>query len=181
MITLWLILALILALGVGFGCMVARMLRPTGADPTSTALLEWLTPGRSAVEVYRPMTRLFAEEDFAVLTSLHERGRKLRTRLRRQRVRVLRLYLRELRADFRRIHGLARSLAPASRDPDFAYRITLQALRFHGLCALTEVRCSLGWLAPVRIDASGLLGSLDRVREAARLSLAAVQPQGHAA
>jgi hypothetical protein len=174
MTTLWMILAIVLALGAILGVTLWRLLSPAGADLHSTRLDEILAPRRGARDIYRPMTRLFAEEDFALVSALARRP-GLAKQLRRHRVRVLSLYLKQLRGDFQRIYGLARLLAPHSHDPDFATQTLLQGLRFGALFLALRVSCALGWPAPLRIESAGLVGSLDRLREGARLSLLASQ------
>lgn len=168
------ILAVVLALGAILGLTLWRLLRPAGSDLHSAPLDEILAPRRGAREIYRPMTRLFAEEDFALVSALARRP-GLAKRLRRHRVRVLSLYLKQLRGDFQRVYALARLLAPHSLDPDFATQTLLQGLRFATLFLALQVCCALGWPAPLRIETAGLVTALDRLREGARLSLLASQ------
>ena len=168
MITLWILIAIIAAVAAAFGIVLRRLYRsgPAGLSPNSED--EILTPTRSAAESYRPLTRLFAEEDLAFLTPF---GPQMQQRLHRQRRRVLHLYLRELRADFKRVYALCRTLAPGSSDPHFATRITQQALSFYGLFLVVEMRCALGWFLPVRVDTANLVNAFDRLRQA-QVSLA---------
>ena len=180
MTTLWMILALVLALGAGLTVVLRRMLRSATAEPNSVTLDEILAPRRGVRETYGPMTRLFAEGDFIWVTAQARRP-GLAQQLRHQRIRVMRLYLRQLRVDFGRIYGLARQLAPGSLDPDFASRITIHAFRFHALWMAVQVRCALGWFAPVRVETTGLVTALDRLREAARVCLVAARPLGQTA
>lgn len=173
MTTLWMILAVVLALSAVLGRTLWRLLRPAGADLQSAPLDEILAPRRGARD-YRPMTRLFEEDDFALVTSLARRP-GLARQLRRHRVRVLSLYLKQLRGDFQRVYALARLLAPHSLDPDFATRTLVQGLRFSVLFLALRVSCALGWPAPLRVETTGLVTALDRLREGARLSLLASQ------
>jgi hypothetical protein len=165
-------LTILLALGAGTALVLRRLLRPavSGAAPATPDAI--LAPGRSARESYRPMYRLFSAGDFSFLSGQPD----LRGRLRRQRVRVMRLYLRQLRVDFEELYALARALVPTSLDSSFASHITLQALRFHGLMLAVEMRCAVGWFLPVQVGTGGLVEALDRLREAARVSLLAPQP-----
>ena len=174
MTTLSMILAVVLALGAILGLTLWRLLRPAGSDLHSAPLDEILAPRRGARGIYRPMTRLFAEEDFALVSALARRP-GLARQLRRHRVRVLSLYLKQLRSDFQRVYALARLLAPHSQDPDFATQIMLQGLRFGMLFLALRVSCALGWPAPLRIETAGLVTALDSLREGARLSLLASQ------
>ena len=169
MMTLWVVIAVIAAAATAFGIVLRRLywLGPAGLSPALES--EILTPTRSAAESYRPMTRLFAEQDFAFLTAF---GPQMLQRLLRERRRVLRLYLSELRADFERIYALCRMLAPRSSNPHFAARITQQAFSFYGLLLIVEMRCALGWVLPVRVDTVELVNAVDRLRQAAQASLA---------
>jgi hypothetical protein len=173
MTTLLMILAVVLALAAILGLTLWRLLRPTGSDDLHSASLdEILAPRRGARGIYKPMTRLFAEEDFALVSAL-ARQAGLARQLRRHRVRVLSLYLKQLRGDFQRVYALARVLAPHSQDPDFATKTLLQGLRFGMLFLALRVWCALGWPVPLRIETGGLVTALDTLREAARLSLLA--------
>jgi hypothetical protein len=174
MTTLWIILAVVLALGAILGLTLWRLLRPAGSDLHPAPLDEILAPRRGVREIYRPMTRLFAAEDFALVSSLARRPGLVK-QLRRHRVRVLSLYLQQLRGDFQRVYGLARLLAPHSLDPDFATQTLLQGWRFGVLFMVLRVCCALGWPAPLRIETAGLVAALDRLREEARLTLLASQ------
>lgn len=174
MTNLWIILSVVVALGAILGLTLRRLFSPAGFDLHSAPLDEILAPRRGAREIYRPMTRLFAAEDFALVSDLARRP-GLARQLRHHRVRVLSLYLKQLRGDFRRVYELARLLAPYSHDPDFATQTVLQGLRFELLFLALQACCTLGWLAPLRIETAGLVAALDRLREGARLSLLASQ------
>ncbi len=177
MTILWVILAVVVALGAGLAIVLRRLLRPDTAGSASHSMADLLSSGRRAPETYRPMTRLFAEQDFAFLSGWPGSDGTLVRRLRRQRAGVLRLYLRELRADFQRLHGFARALVPTSADPEFAATVFQCALRFHALWALVALRCSLGWFVPLRAETTALVAAMDRLRETARLALAPPQAQ----
>ncbi|HZS50480.1 MAG TPA: hypothetical protein VFA54_06460 [Bryobacterales bacterium] len=170
MTILLLLLGFIAAAAGGTGIALWRLYR-TGPEAQSIPALvsEISNPRRSALEVYQPMSRLFAEDDFALVGRLKP---DLLKRLRRQRQRVLRLYLREIRIGFGRLHTLCRILAPRSHDPNFAARITQQALTFYGLFLILEFRCALGWFLHVRVDTVDLVGALAQLRQAAQSVLA---------
>jgi hypothetical protein len=174
MVTLLLLLSFVLAIGLG-AAITLRRLHRVGSEANSPRLDALvLSPTRSALETYQPMSRLFAEEDFHFLA----RSRPdLVKRLRRQRQQVLRLYLKELRADFERVYAFCRRLAPKSENPNFAALITQQALSFYGLFLVLQVRCTLGWFLHVRVDTTDLVSSFDRLRQAAQATLSAMAPQ----
>ena len=165
-----LLLGFVAAIGLGVSLTLRRLYRPSIQGVPS---VEELTT-RPPRETYRPMSRLFAEEDFAFLSG---QGPGIIKRLRRQRREVLRLYLRELRADFQRLYALCRILAPKSQDPNFAPLITQQALSFYGLFLILQVRCALGWYLHVRVDTVDLVTAFDRLAQAARATLPALMPQ----
>lgn len=169
MTSLLLLLVLVLALGGCLTLVLGRLLRP--ADTLGEDLLA--TAFGSTPEVYRPLERLFATQDFDFLATFGERRPDLRQRLRRERRRVLLLYLAELRADFTRLYGLCRLLAPRSQDPGFASRVTRQALAFYGLWALVCAGCWLGWFGHARTFSFELIGAFERLRQAARATLPA--------
>ena len=134
---------------------------------------ELLIASRSAQEIYRPMHRLLGEEDSNFLVRQSHLSPGIMERWRRSRRRVRRLYLRELQADFRLIYRACRILAARSQDPAFATLITLEAMRFHGQLLMVHVGCSLSGRFRVQVDVANLVGALDRLRGAMRVSLAA--------
>ncbi len=170
MTILLLLLGFIAAVDAGTAIALWRLYRtgPEGQAPPAL-VSEILHPRRSALEVYQPMSRLFAEDDFALVGRLKP---DLQKRLRRQRQHVLRLYLREIRIGFARLHTLCRILAPRSHDPNFAARVTQQALTFYGLFLVLEFRCALGWFLHVRVDTVDLIAALSQLRQAAQSVLA---------
>lgn len=174
MMTLLLLLGFVVAVVLGAVVTLWRLHRVTQGGITPAVEAQILSPSRSALEIYQPMGRLFAEEDFRFL-----RGSRpdLVKRLRRQRRQVLRLYLRELRADFERVYAFCRRLAPKSTDPNFAALITQQALSFYGLFLVLHMRCTLGWFLHVRIDTVDLVGAFDRLRQVAQATLLPMTPQ----
>ena len=177
MMTLMLLLGVILGVGLAAALTMWRLLRPHTAVGMPPAELEALAAGRSVLESYQPMSRLFAEEDFAFVAAHPGASRREGQQLRRRRRRILRLYLRDVRRDFERLYAFCRLLAPKSQDPGFASLITQQALAFYGLWMVLQVRCSLGWFLHVRVDTVDLVGALDRLREAARATALALAPR----
>jgi hypothetical protein len=177
MTVLVLLLALILIVGLAGAALLWRLLRTRPSLEGPQVALEALASKRSAVETYQPMSRLFAEEDFAFVSAPPRTRPGAAKRLRRQRGKILRLYLRELRSDFEHLYTVCRLLAPQSSDPNFAPLITQQALAFYGLWMVLQVRCSLGWFLHVRVDTVDLVSSFERLRQAAQATLQAMTPQ----
>jgi hypothetical protein len=175
MTMLLLLLAVILVVGIAAALTMRGLLRATGVMPQ--AEMEALASGRSALESYQPMGRLFAPEDFAFVEAQPGASPVMLKQLRRQRARVMRLYLHDLRGDFARLYAFCRLLAPQSQDPRFAALITQQALSFYGLWMILQVRCSVGWFLHVRVDTVDLVGSLERLRAAARAVAVSMTPQ----
>ncbi|MBI3665619.1 MAG: hypothetical protein HY236_05230 [Acidobacteria bacterium] len=171
MTTLMLLLGAVLALGVGVGLTLRRLYRPAASPGVASAHELTLALTCSPQETYRPMSRLFAEQDFAFLAGQPGSGTGLVKRLRRQRRGALRLYLREMRADFQRLYALCRLLARNSKDPSFATLVTQQALSFYSLFLILQLRCALGWFLHVRVDTVDLVTAFDRLAQAARASL----------
>ncbi|HYL96681.1 MAG TPA: hypothetical protein VET69_12830 [Terriglobales bacterium] len=174
MTILLLLLLFVAAIAAGLGAALWWIYRPGPQTLSPELLAGLLQPRRSALEVYRPMNRLFAEEDFRFISAARP---QMVRRLRRQRARVLRLYLRDLQAGFARVQALCRSLAPRSQDPNFAGLITRQALTFYGLLLMLRLRCALGWYLHVRVDTVDLVRALDQLTQAAQATLAGLAPQ----
>ncbi len=172
MTTLLGVLILIAVVAVGGGLTLRRLSRTR--LPADLGPAEILSAGRSVGEIYQPMSRLFAEEDFAFLSNAPP---GLRKRLRQERRQTLRLYLRQLRGDFERVYAFCRLLARDCTDPNFAPLITQQAMSFYGLLFVMQMRCSMGWFLHVRVDAVDLVGSLDRLWQAAQAAASSMVPQ----
>ena len=134
-----------------------------------------LLAGRSPAEVYLPMKRLFSSQDRDFLRRMCDRPAGLQRRLQAGRKRVFRKYLREIRREFGQIWGLARALAPMSRNPEFASLITQQALTFHALYWTIQVRCALGWTAPLGVNVGDLVDALERLQAGAQRVLSVQQ------
>src|SRR5437867_941518 len=132
MTTVMLLIGFVLVMTAG-GVVLGRLLRQGSPAAASASECELLASTGSRAETYRPMSRLFAEEDFAFLASSAPSRRELQKRLRYQRSQVLRLYLRELRLEFQRVYAICRLLAAQSQDPNFASLITRQVAAFYGL------------------------------------------------
>ena len=140
-----------------FGKMVSR-------ERFSDFDAEWLN--NFSLAKYKPMERLFAEEDYEFLASQKgyrlEIGRKLRS----QRRKVFRLYLRGLKRDFYRLERAVRMLivsSPVDR-PDLAKTLLQQRLAFMWAMFQVECRLALHTLGLGGVDISALVGSLDAMR-----------------
>ena len=135
-----------------------------------------LSTGCATAELYLPMKRLFSLEDREYLGRLCDRPAGMQRRLHSGRQRVFRLYLRQIRKDFAELWRLARAIAPMSRNPEFGSLIAQQFLSFHALYWIIQVRCALGWTAPVGVDVGDLVGALERLRVGTQRVLGAQQP-----
>jgi hypothetical protein len=119
---------------------------------------------------YRPMERLFAEQDYEFLSSQPGFHPRLYRKLQAERRKVFRQYLRCLRRDFSRLSSAARFLmVHASEDrPDLASSLLKQRAVF--TYAMLAIQCRLV-LQPVgiRVDVRPLVQSLDLMRDQLRL------------
>ncbi len=173
MITPLLIIGLLL-IGAGIGWTLRSVYRPAPAPEPETLLAEIRTPACSAVELYQPLSRLFAEEDFAFLSRLQPGMLK---RLRRSRRQVFRLYLAEVQTAFESVYTLCRGLARQNPDPSFAPFLTQQFFTFHVLLVSLRLRCALGLFRHVPSEAANLVQALDQLRRTAEAALAVSGPQ----
>jgi hypothetical protein len=143
--------------------------------------LRVLTEARPACRTYEPLSRLFAAEDTEFLRRRTARPGALRRRLGRQRRRVLSLYLRQLSSEFREIWKICRLLAPMSNNPDFGALVTKQFLTFYGLYWTLQLRCLLGALVPVHVNAADLVTPLRQLEQATQRVFQALEPEAQAA
>jgi len=170
--TMWMLMMVTAAAAVVFGLLLWRLSRRAAAPDCFEEERDSAELAGLALEAFQPMSRLFAEEDFAFLAARDPQHPRLWKALRRHRRRVLRLFLQELRSEFQRVYEVCRHLAPASPDPSFGPLITRQAAAFYALFLLVDLRCALGWFLPLRVDPTGLLAPLGRLRGAAQACLA---------
>ena len=157
MIAVVLILGLVLVSGVAIGWELLRLGRSIpeiDLQATAVCIRE---------ESYRPIGRLFASEDLALV----EHRPDLKDKLLKSRRAVMRLYLTQLRQDFARIWTVCRLLTPVSDDPNFAYSLVRQTVLFHSLFALAYARCAWGFRAPVEVDISSLVDSFRELNQQA--------------
>jgi hypothetical protein len=174
MITLSLLVFFVAAAALSLGLAIWRLSRPRPDAITPAFIQSLLNPSRPVLELYRPMSRLFADEDRIFVAAA---APKMMKQLRRERGRVLRLYLRELQGDFARVYALCRALAPKSQDPNFAASITRHAFTFYSLMLILQLRCTLGVYLHIRVDTTDLVSALDRLSETARAMLAGMTPE----
>ena len=113
--------------------------------------------------MYRPMARLFAQQDLVFVSSRRARRGTLR-RLRRERCKVMALYLSQMRRDFHRVWSLCRLLAPISHNPELSVLLIRQFVVFHALCLVLRLRCLAGWYGYAEFELSRLVGALNHLR-----------------
>ena len=162
-----LILGLILLGGAG---MAWELLRLNRAQPEKMDPNDWASPLRE--ESYRPMIRLFASDDFALMTDRPDLAEKLTL----ARKHAMRLFLEQLRQDFMRAWTVCRLLTPVSDDPNFALSLLKQLVVFHGLFVVTQARCLWGFRAPLEVDVAPLVDSFAQLRRGAGELLQAADP-----
>ncbi len=174
MTTPLLIIGLLLLIGAGIGMTLRSVYRPAPARESEVLLAEIQDPACSALELYQPLGRLFAEQDFAFLSRLWPGMVK---RLRRSRRQAFRLYLAEAQTAFQGVYTLCRDLAARNPDPTFAPFLTQQFFTFHFLLLGLRLRCALGWFRHVPSDAAELVQALEQLRRIAQAALSVSQPQ----
>ena len=105
-----------------------RRLNSPDHDPQPS--LEWCN--QFTVQRYRPMERLFSEDDGRFLAAQPGYSPRMLQRLRAERRRIFRHYMRCLGRDFDRLHTAARFLLLASPDdrPDLVMALFRQRLVF---------------------------------------------------
>jgi len=130
--------------------------------------LEWCRD--FSIARYRPMERLFVEDDYDFLAAqpgFHPRiSRKLQT----ERRRVFRHYLRCLRRDFDRLSTAAKMvLVHAAEDrPDLATTLLKQRMVFRYAMLVVEFRLTLQTLGIGKVDVRRLVSSLEAMRDQLR-------------
>ena len=172
MTTLWLALGFIFFAVVTLGLIVWRLGR---ANDVSAAMPVWANR-MPAEETYRPMARLFAEQDIEFLRSQGGRTPGIERRFRLYRRRVLSLYLYQLRGDFRQLWSFCRQLMPISKDPLLGSVVFRQFLIFYGLYTMLRLRCFLGAFVYVHADTGDLVSSMGKLEQEARRVLASLDP-----
>ncbi len=170
MIPFWLVLGFIFFAVVTWGVIVWRLGR---AADVSASMPVWADQA-PAEETYRPMARLFAEQDLEFLRSQQGRTRSMERRFRLYRRRVLSLYLCQLRGDFHQLWRFCRHLVPTSKDPLLGSVVFRQFVIFYGLYTVLRLRCLLGAFVYVRADTVDLVSSMGKLQQEARRVLASL-------
>ncbi len=131
--------------------------------------LEWCR--EFSIARYRPMERLFIEEDYDFLAAQPGFHPKISRKLQAERRRVFRHYLRCLRRDFDRLSTAARTvLLHAAQDrPDLASVLLKQRLVFSYAMLVVECRLALQTIGIGRVDVRRLVSSLEAMREQLRM------------
>lgn len=143
--------------------------RLTAREKDGEADLEWCR--EFSIARYRPMERLFVEEDYDFLAAQPGFHPKISRKLQAERRRVFRHYLRCLRRDFDRLSTAAKTvLLHASQDrPDLASVLLKQRLVFSYAMLVVECRLALQTIGVGRVDVRRLVSSLEAMREQLRL------------
>ena len=129
-----------------------------GVDP------DWLK--RFSVSSYRPMERLFDEDDIAFLKSQPGYEPGMERELRSRRRKVFRKYLRSLGQDFNRLHYALRIMLLHSPqdNPELAKALIKQKLLFFAGFLTVRIRLeAYGWGIGTA-DVRGLVATLDMMR-----------------
>jgi hypothetical protein len=129
----------------------------------------------SGQDSYRPIERLFSDEDERFLASHGMLSPERRKQLHRSRCKVMRLYLSQFRADFHEAWGVCRLLAPFSEDPEFGMTLVRQLAVFYRLYTRVQVQLLLHAYRPGDLGISELVNSLRQVRQVAYETLSSVE------
>lgn len=138
--------------------------------------LEWCR--EFSIAKYRPMERLFLEEDYTFLAAQPGFHPRLHRRLQAERRRIFRHYLRCLSRDFDRLSMSAKLLllhAPQDR-PDLASTLLRQRAVFTYAMATVQCRLVLQSFGIGTVDVRRLVGSLESMRDHLRQLSQRVQP-----
>lgn len=129
----------------------------------------------SGQDFYRPIERLFSNEDERFLASRGILTPERRKQLHRSRCKVMRLYLGQFRSDFHEAWGVCRLLAPFSDDPDFGLNLCKQLATFYKLYTQAHVRLLVYAYHPGDLGITDLVNSLRQVRMVAFETLSSVE------
>jgi hypothetical protein len=150
------------ALAVAFVVLFRRLI---SHEKDALADLEW--SNEFSVAKYRPMERLFLEEDYDFLAAQPGFHPQIYRKLQAERRRVFRHYLRCLRRDFDRLFNAAKLLmvsAPSDR-PDLASALVKQRLAFQFAMASVEVRLVMQSFGIGTVDVRQLVDAVEGMRE----------------
>lgn len=123
---------------------------------------------------YRPMERLFAEEDFRFLERHCPTEEGAQKRLQRSRHQVMKCYLRQFRQDFQEAWGTCRVLAPFSADPNFGTALISSLITFYCLYSQVQIQLMLHAFLPSNVRVHKLVEALRQVREVAYGTLVSI-------
>lgn len=129
----------------------------------------------SGQDFYRPIERLFSEEDERFLARRGMLSPERRKQLHRSRCKVMKLYLHQFRSDFHEAWGVCRLLAPFSEDPDFGVKLVRQLVTFYRLYTKVQVQLVLHAYRPGDLGVSELVSALRQVRQVAFETLSSVE------
>lgn len=164
--------ALVTLTALGFFVLFRRMVSP---DRDALAILEWCS--QFSIAKYRPMERLFSDEDYEFLAAQPGYSPAIRRRLQAERRRIFRQYLHNLSRDFGRLHMAAQFLllhSPQDR-PDLAAALFRQKLIFRYALFTVECRLVLQTFGIGKVDVRGLVQPLEALRgQFQQLSMAVV-------
>ncbi len=167
------LLALLTALA--FFLLFRRLLSREREAPSD---LDWCRD--FSVAKYRPMERLFAEDDYDFLAAQPGFHPRIYKKLQAERRRVFRHYLRCLSRDFNRLSTATKVLllhAPSDR-PELASTLLKQRLIFSYAMSVVEFRLVLQTAGVGTVDVRRLVASLEAMREQLRqLTQSAQAPQ----
>jgi hypothetical protein len=161
--TVAIILGIIIVIALVFA---AELLSLHKAAPPTSDLIS-LKANLSAPDAYRPMQRLFSEDDSAYLAARGGADPKVLRKLRNARRKSMFLYLGQVRRDFRTTWSICRFLAPFSDDPEFGTLLARQLVVFYGLYLMVSLRCLLGACGYVQLDITSLIDVVTSMRQAA--------------
>lgn len=120
-----------------------------------------------SIAKYRPMERLFLEEDYDFLAAQPGYHPRIYRKLQAERRRVFRHYLRCLRRDFARLSTVAKVMlltAPSDR-PDLASALLKQRFMFNYAMATVELRLLLQSLGMGTVDVRRLVNVVEGMRD----------------
>jgi hypothetical protein len=150
---------------VAFFLLFRRLL---SGEPDAPDDLDW--SNTFSIARYRPMERLFLEEDYDFLAAQPGFHPRIYRKLQSERRRVFRHYLRSIRRDFGRLSAAARQLmlsSPSDR-PDLAKTLLKQKLTFNYAMATVELRLFLQGVGVGTVDVRGLVDVVESMREQLR-------------
>jgi len=169
----WIMTASALAGGgaVSLGGLVARRLLKHHAFQAAPESLPETAPEMAmgiAMDRYRPMARLFNEEDLDFLASRPGYRPEMAAAMRRSQRRIFRMYLTELTADFHRLHAAARRIAvdAPAQNAEIVDSLVFQQASFWRILVGIEVRLALDWAGLGTADARGLLAVVEQLHRA---------------